>query len=188
MGALEEIQKYAEDALSARRLQHVKGVVSAITDLAENYGVNVQKAQTAAWLHDIAREWEKDRLQEVADTSNIPSEFCKVTELLHGPVAACLGKSQFGIDDNEILDAVYFHTTGRSEMTLLDKLLFVADAIEPTRSYPGVEEIRNLAKTKLNAAVLTSINSTISYLIQTHRPIATLTVMTRNALLGELYN
>lgn len=187
MSALEDIKRYAEHALSSQRLNHVRGVVSSISELAKIYGADEHAAKTAAWLHDIAREWDKKHLLEIADKAGVESEFRSVKELLHGPVAAWLGKTEYGIQENPILDAVYYHTTGRPDMSLLDKLLFVADAIEPSRSYPGVEKIRILAKDKLNLAVLASIDSTITYLIQKQQPTAILTVKTRNALLEQLF-
>jgi predicted HD superfamily hydrolase involved in NAD metabolism len=187
MSTLEEIKRYAEHALSSKRFNHVRGVVSSISELARIYGADENAAITAAWLHDIAREWDKEHLLEIADKAGVENEFRSVKELLHGPVAAWLGKTEFGIQEKSILDAVCYHTTGRPDMSLLDKLLFVADAIEPSRSYPGVEKIRILAKDKLNLAVLASIDSTITYLIQNQQPTAILTVKTRNALLEQFF-
>jgi predicted HD superfamily hydrolase involved in NAD metabolism len=186
MNVVEGIRKYAEHALSPERFHHVYGVVSSIKELAKIYGEDEIAAETAAWLHDVAREWDKEHLLEVANKVQVENEFRSVKELLHGPVAAYIGKTEFGITDTRILDAVYYHTTGRTEMTLLDKLLFVADATEPSRLYPDVEKIRSLAKDRLNLAVLSSIDSTILYLLQIRKPIALLTVNARNVLLEEL--
>lgn len=172
-----------KQALSPQRFQHVEGVVSTAVVLANAAHVPVEQAMQAAWLHDLAREWPRDRLLQVAETINIPSGFAAMPTLLHGPIAAHLGRATYGLTDEAILDAVRFHTTGRPQMTALDLVLFVADAIEPNRQYPGVDEIREAAQQSLAGAAQLSIDHTIRFLLEAGKPLFPLTILTRNWLL-----
>lgn len=180
-----QLRDAIEKALTGSRLTHVYGVVETAKELATLHNVDPMRAEVAAWLHDIAREWSSDRLVQSAETVDIPAGFASIPVLLHGPIAAHLGRVSFGIDDEEILSAVCFHTTGRIDMSLLEKILFVADAIEPGREFVGVEELRRLAKIDLNLAVLRCMESSMTYLLQREQPIFPLTVMARNALLAN---
>ncbi|GLV14158.1 hypothetical protein Heshes_18420 [Alicyclobacillus hesperidum] len=171
--------------LSDVRFRHVEGVVQTARDLADRFGVCPSKAEVAAWLHDFAREWSKDRLLRYVKEHaiSLPDEWLTVPLLLHGPVAAHIGKQTYQIEDEEILDAVRYHTTGRPNMTDLDLVLFVADAIEPNRSYPGVEAVRAALTDGLANAARASLDNTITYLIATGRPLGLLAVAARNSLL-----
>ncbi|MCP6368247.1 bis(5'-nucleosyl)-tetraphosphatase (symmetrical) YqeK, partial [Klebsiella pneumoniae] len=82
------------------------------------------------------------------------------TELWHAPVGAFLVRNEVGITDKEVLDAIAYHTSGRPGMTLLEKIVYVADYIEPGRRFPGVDEVRELAKKDLNAALIQSLKNT----------------------------
>ncbi|WP_245630164.1 bis(5'-nucleosyl)-tetraphosphatase (symmetrical) YqeK [Alicyclobacillus acidiphilus] len=170
--------------LSVQRFQHVEGVVASAEQLAQKYGVSVRKARTAAWLHDLAREWPREQLLSTVRTFPLPDGFEDVPALLHGPIAAHIGKTQFGILEEDILDAVRYHTTGRPNMTPLDLVLFVADAIEPGRTYGGVEEIREASQRSLEEAARISIDGTLRFMLDAKRPIVRLTVEARNSLLG----
>lgn len=179
----ETLAKELKRTLSEARYRHVEGVVKTAIELAKVNDVSVRKARTAAWLHDYAREWPRDQLFAVAKSIMLPEGFDGIPPLLHGPIAAHIGKTRYGILEEDILDAVRYHTTGRPGMTQLDLVLFVADAIEPKRYYPGVEEIRDAAKMSLERAARLSIDGTIQFMILASRPLLRLTVDARNALL-----
>lgn len=168
--------------LSAQRFQHVEGVVKTAAELAARHGADVAKARLAAWLHDIAREWPAERLAEYARRMGVPDEFGDDPLLWHGPVAAALASAWFGVEDEDVANAIRYHTTGRAGMSTLEMVVFLADAIEPGREYPGVDHLRALAETDLLRAVAEAIDATISYLIATHRNIVPLTVVARNDL------
>ncbi|MFB5189992.1 bis(5'-nucleosyl)-tetraphosphatase (symmetrical) YqeK [Alicyclobacillus fastidiosus] len=172
-----------KDALTPHRFRHVEGVVQASIDLAKQYGVCVEQAEIAAWLHDIAREWSWEKLRVASQTIEVPPGFATIPTLLHGPIGAHIGKTHYGIDDELVLDAVRYHTTGRPDMTALDMVLFVADAIEPGRDYAGVEDIREAARRSLESAVRLSIDNTIRFLVDAGKPLFPLTVLTRNDLI-----
>ncbi|WAH38519.1 bis(5'-nucleosyl)-tetraphosphatase (symmetrical) YqeK [Alicyclobacillus dauci] len=180
---IEELSRDVKAALTPHRFQHVQGVVTCAVDLAKRYGVSIEQAEIAAWLHDLAREWPREKLVNAVETIEVPHGFATIPALLHGPIAAHLGRTKYGIEDELILEAVRYHTTGRPDMTDLDMVLFVADAIEPGRTYNGVEAIRQAASKSLAEAVRISIDNTIRFLVDAGKPLFPLTVLTRNALL-----
>ena len=105
--------------------------------------------------------------------------------LLHGPAGAVYAKNNFGFTDPLELAAIAYHTTGREAMSHLELIIFVADYIEPTREYDGVEQIRAIAKTDLRKAALAGIDSTIRHLLNLGQEIYTPTVDVRNYLIKE---
>jgi predicted HD superfamily hydrolase involved in NAD metabolism len=108
--------------------------------------------------------------------------YFEVTELLHGHIAAAIAPQEFGIEEQDVLNACRYHTSGRTNMSLLEKVVCLADAIEPGREYPAVEQIREMAKEDLNMALALSFDNTIEYLIKRRHPIFPLTVMARNEI------
>ena len=134
----------------------------------------------------MAREWPADKLQQYAERIEIPSGFALIPALLHGPIAASLAPEWFGIKDEDVLNSVRFHTTGRVGMSKLEMVICLADAIEPSRGYPNVEHIREVAQTDLVKALAESFDSTIQYLLESHQSIFPLTVMARNEFWDEV--
>ncbi len=132
---------------------HVTGVMQTGLEMAKIYGADPQKVKTAAEHHDLHRIRQKDNKD--ADKKNA---------LLHGPQAAETMEKDFGIRDDDVLNAVRYHTTGRAGMSVLEKIIFVADAIEPGRNYPGVDEIRKIAFEDLDKACLMVVESMLQYL------------------------
>jgi predicted HD superfamily hydrolase involved in NAD metabolism len=176
------IRQKVQEALSPRRFQHVCGVVHTAEELARRFGADAEKARLAAWIHDYAREWPKERLEQTAREVGIDASFFEVTELLHGPIVAALAGQWFGIEDAEVHNAVRYHTSGRPGMSLLEKIVCLADAIEPGRKYPGVEQLRQIAETDLEEALARQLDGTIQFLIQRNQPLFPLTVLARNDL------
>lgn len=175
-------------SLTPARYQHVLGVVETAVQLARRFGASVLDAELAAWLHDLAREWPAERLLAyVRDRHlDVPEAWLEAPVLLHGPVAADIARVEYSVEEADVLDAVYYHTTGRPGMGALELVLFVADAIEPSRDYPGVERIRSLAETDLLAAALASLESTLRYVLDRGWPIDLMTVNARNDLLERV--
>ena len=99
--------------------------------------------------------------------------------LLHGPAGACLLKKLFNVSD-EIYNACYYHTMGRENMTILEKIVFMADYIEPSRNFEGIEEIRKMAYEDLEQSMVLAIDSTLKYLMKTNKKIYYKTIITRN--------
>lgn len=177
-----DVRKKVQAVLSPRRFQHVCGVVRTAEELAQRFGADVEKARLAAWIHDYAREWPVDRLQEEALRGVVDPSFMAVSELLHGPIVAAHAPEWFGITDEDVLNAVRYHTTGRRGMSLLEKIICLADGIEPGRQYPGVERLREIARRDLEEALARQMDGTIEFLLQKNQAIFPLTVEARNEL------
>ncbi|MGB8954024.1 MAG: bis(5'-nucleosyl)-tetraphosphatase (symmetrical) YqeK [Tumebacillaceae bacterium] len=177
-----QMKQLVQDALSPRRFQHVCGVVEAADILAKRFGVDPAKARAAAWAHDYAREWAVDRWYEVARERGVDPAFLEVAETLHGPIVAAMLPELYGFEDEDIANAVRYHTTGRVGMTPLEKVVCLADYIEQGRDFPGVEELRRLAEQDLDLALATAFDGTIRHLLDRHKPIFPLTLLARNDL------
>jgi predicted HD superfamily hydrolase involved in NAD metabolism len=177
-----EIKELIRQTLSPRRFQHVSGVVETADQLARRFGADPEKARIAAWIHDYAREWPVDRWYEVAKERGVEPEFFEVAEMLHGPIAATMLPDVFGIRDEEIANAIRYHTSGRVGMTPLEKVVCLADYIEPGRNFPAVEELRKKAEQDLDLALASAFDNTIRFLLDKHKPIFPLTLLARNDL------
>ena len=149
-------------AVSGPRFQHILGVRETAVKLALRYGQSMQKAALAALLHDCAKNMELSRLQAIALQARLPvdQQALHSNALLHGLVGAHIARTRYHVSDVHILNAIAYHTTGRAGMNLLELCLFVADAMEPGRDYPGVELIRRQAYLDLRLAALTSLVGT----------------------------
>ncbi len=163
---LEQLQEQVKKQLPPTRYEHTLGVVRTSEILAQKYQVLLESAQVAALLHDIAKYLPNNELKEKLIVAN-EMEYLSYSPLVwHAPVGAIIAQKFYGIIDQEILNAIKYHTTGRPAMTILEKIIFLADYIEPSRTQPGVDEIRNLACQDLNKAVAKTLANTIAYLKQ----------------------
>ncbi len=163
-----EIAEHLKTIMSKDRYVHTIGVAQTAVKMADIYGADGKKAETAALLHDIARDFSSERILEMCRKHQIALDEIEkaVPDLLHGKVGACLAEEQYDIKDREILDAIRFHTTGRKKMSVLEKIIFIADKIEPTRDFSGVGQLRELAARDLDAAVVAGFDSTIRYVLE----------------------
>jgi predicted HD superfamily hydrolase involved in NAD metabolism len=181
--ALEIVKKQ----LTEHRYQHTIGVMETAIALAEQYGADVKKAELAAIFHDYAKFRPKEEMKRIILEQNMPKDLLLYnTELWHAPVGAYLVEKEVGINDVEILDAIRYHTSGRPDMTLLEKVVYVADYIEPGRIFPGVDEVRELAKQDLNKALIKALQNTIQFLMNKNQAIYPDTFYTYNSLIMEL--
>ncbi|MFJ8245566.1 bis(5'-nucleosyl)-tetraphosphatase (symmetrical) YqeK [Peribacillus asahii] len=173
--------------LTEKRYVHTLGVAESAVELAERYGADVKKAELAAIFHDYAKFRPKEEMKQIIMEQNITKDLLDYhSELWHAPVGAYLVEQEAGITDQEILDAIAYHTSGRIGMTLLDKIVYLADYIEPGRSFPGVEEVRKLAEQNLDAAVTQAVRNTINFLMMKKQVIYPATFHTYNDLIKNL--
>ena len=177
-----DIQKDLKKVLSAKRYRHSAGVADSARALADKYGANAEKAYIAGWVHDCAKELSLSEMHDIVNEHSLRLDKYVLSSkaLLHGPVGSILCETKYGIDDKDIKSAIFYHTTGRTNMTLLEKIIFLADYIEPSRDFPGVDTIRKLAEKDLNQAVLSAYNSTIKHLIDQDAYIYDLAFLGRN--------
>jgi predicted HD superfamily hydrolase involved in NAD metabolism len=171
--------------LSPRRLEHSIGVSHTADIMAEQFGCNRVKAKMAGLLHDMAREIPVEEFLPRAQAFGIVVNDIERAEpiLLHAPLAAKLAETRFQIHDVEILQAISWHTTGRSQMSMLDKIIYLADVIEPSRNFEGLEEIRTMAHCDLDKALLLALDQSISYILKRRGLIHPATIEARNNLL-----
>lgn len=148
--------------LSPRRMQHTAGVWKTASELALRYGADPDKARIAALLHDCAKELTAAELLKRTQTPD------PILPVLHAEVGAQLAETEYGISDTEILQAIRLHTTGDTDMTVLDKIIYLADMIEPHRDFPDVAELRRLAEISLDDTVLLALLKSLWYIESKH--------------------
>ncbi len=138
MDSIEAIKEYIEKHLSEKRRVHTEGVRKTAVELARLYGADEKKAETAALFHDMYRGLSAEILNGYVKQLGLDDKYLNNCNLAHGKIAAVAMQEDFGIQDPDILNAVSYHTTGRPGMSKLEKIIYIADAIEPNRDYPGV--------------------------------------------------
>jgi predicted HD superfamily hydrolase involved in NAD metabolism len=184
----EQLETALASQIKGERLAHVYRVLDAARDLAARYGAPLPQVEVAALMHDYAKAMRPEVLLAEARRRNLvidPAEEAQ-PHLLHGPVAAALLQEQGLVTDAAVLDAIRWHTTGRAGMSLLEKVIWLADYIEPGRKFPGVEEIRAAAQADLDRALLMALEQTIIFVLQRGWPLHLSTVHARNWLLGQV--
>ena len=162
--------KELESELAYGRFVHTLDVAATAANLAMCYGADLDKAETAGLLHDCAKCMSLGKMLKVCDKAGTDlSEFEKNSvSLLHSKAGAVLAESRYGVRDEDTLNAIRFHTTGRPGMSLLEKIVFVADYIEPGRdSAPNLPQVRKLAYEGIDDCVLQILKDTLRYLATT---------------------
>ena len=154
--------------LDQRRMAHTLGVEGCAITLAGLYGIEAEKASVAALLHDMFRCYSDEKLLLLAETWAMPVDPYErdSPRLLHGPAAACWLSREGVVNEPDILRAIAHHTIGCPGMSGLEMLIYTADAIEPTRQYPGVEALRAIAPQSLERVTLAALEHSISHLTE----------------------
>ncbi len=154
---LTELQK----TLSKERYRHTLGVEQTAVKLAELYGEDPEKARVAALLHDCARCLDSAEMRRLVGERVGASAL---RALMHAPAGAALARQKYGVEDEHILSAIRWHTTGHEGMTKLEKIVYLADFVEPNRpNHPGLQELRAEALRDLDCAVKMAAESTMRY-------------------------
>lgn len=189
---LESLRQSIRTVLKPSRYEHSIGVEEVACDLAIIYGIDEKAARMTAILHDCAKNFSDEELVGYCNEHHIEISKSESISpyLLHAKVGAVIAKNQYNIVDEEIINAILYHTTGRPNMTMLEKIIFVADYIEPTRKMlPRMEEIRELTyQGAINKAIVLSCKNTINYLNSTNQYIDPLTIETYQFYQNELGN
>lgn len=165
--AIEEIQRRLKKILKKKRYRHTVGVRYTAQALAMRYGEDMIKAGYAGMLHDCAKYLSGEEMLSQCRKHNIS---CSKTEkkqsyLLHAKLGAYYAKKIYGVEDEEILSSIRWHTTGKPGMTQLEKIIFIADYIEPERkSIPGLDNVRKMAFKDLDETMYLILGNTLSYL------------------------
>lgn len=187
---MEVIKANVRNFLDEKRYEHVKRVAKCAVELAKIYGVPVEKVEASAWLHDVAKffnlsvmiDLTRGKYPEVAD------KMSQSTAVLHGFAGAEFVRQNydlFGVDDEEILDGIKYHTIGCENMNTLAKIVYLADAIEEKRSWEGVEKARELAKIDLDEAIKFEIEEKLKYLLAKDSIIHPNVIKFRNSIIAN---
>lgn len=152
--------------LDEPRFRHVVGVARTADRLAARYGVSTVKARVAAMLHDIARLWKADALFAYATKYGLPvtDTVRKAPVLMHAPVGALVARHEFGITDSDVLGAIARHTVASAGMSDLEKVLYVADSIEPGRIFPQRASLEAAAFRSLDGGMLACVRASMDHL------------------------
>ena len=164
---LQKIEKKLKKYLDEDRLWHTLGVMHTAASLAMVYDVDIEKAQLAGILHDCAKCIPTKKKLKLCKENNIPvSDFEKEHPLLlHAKVGAYIASEKYGVKDPEILQSIAWHTTGTENMTDLEKIIYIADYIEPARNKaPRLPEIRKIAFQNLDLCMYEILHDTLNYL------------------------
>ncbi len=167
--------------LSPKRYEHTLGVEYTCCALAMRYGEDMEKARIAGLLHDCAKHYSGNELLAFCQMHNLSvNEYEEVfPELLHAKVGAKLAQIEYGVEDNDILKAIEYHTTGKPNMSLLDKIVYIADYMEPNRDRaPYLSKIRALAFSDFDTCLVEILGGILSYLESTGSVIDPLTKAT----------
>lgn len=188
MKSCEYIRGELSRVLKPSRYEHTLGVAAMAVHYAKKLRTNENSAYIAALLHDCAKYLTDEQLRAEAEKYGIPTDPIKLDAayLLHGDVGARYAIEKYGVDDPDILNAIENHTLGREHMSVLEKIIYLADSTESGRAYPKAAALRELAEADFAAALLRASEETISYLLENQRLIHPQSIVTRNCFLREL--
>lgn len=181
---LEALRRQMEKRMDAGRFEHVLGCEQEAAQLAARFGGQAEKARIGALLHDVTKGLDPAGQLQLCEKYDILPDIVERCEpkLLHALTGSALARAEFGAQE-DICQAIRWHTTGKGDMALLEKILYLADYIEPTRKFPGVDALRTLALKNLDAAVLKGLTMSLNELSQAGRLIHPRTVEARNWLI-----
>lgn len=182
---IDDILIYSDEIkqrIGEKRFLHTLRVKDTCVKLAKYYSVDINKAAVAGFLHDCAKIRDINLLKQEAKKFGLKMnlEFERAPQIIHSYLGAIFAEKFYNIKDEDILNAIKFHTTGRENMSDLEKITFLADSIEPMRNFDGVVELRKLSKKDLNQAMYFSLNNTLKMLIEKNSYIVIETVLARN--------
>ncbi|MCJ1908751.1 bis(5'-nucleosyl)-tetraphosphatase (symmetrical) YqeK [Planococcus ruber] len=154
------------------RFNHILGVMKTAMALAQKFNVSEEKAQIAAILHDVAKFSDREWMKSIIEKQQMDPLLLEYhSELWHAPVGAYVAAYEFGVTDEDILNAIRYHTTGRPGMSDLEKVIYIADLVEPNRKFSGVEELRQLKDQGLDVMMEASVKHTIDFLKSKNQPV-----------------
>ncbi len=186
---LEKLRDIVRKRVTEKRYIHTLGVEEKAALLAKKYGVDEEKVRIAAILHDIAKSMEIDKMEEICKANfldELTEEDMKISEILHGFVGYIIVRDELKIDNIEILEAIKYHTIGKKGLSLLGRIIYIADGIEKNRVYPGVDKIRELVDKNLDEGIIYEIDRKIVYLESVGGKIHKNTLEMRNWLKDSL--
>jgi len=180
-----ELIEEVSSKINKKRLLHTLSVEKEALKLAGYYGCSMEDASAAAILHDICRDFNIEEMNEYVKKYNLDNIYLNNIALAHAKVASNYVKEKLKITNQDVIDAINFHTTGRENMSMLEKIIYIADIIEENRDFEGVETLRELAYLHLDKAVLYALDLSIKYVVDKKEYLHMDTVLARDFLLNE---
>ncbi len=181
-----ELRACSYSMIRAKRIAHIQGTEEEAVRLAARWGADQEKARRAAILHDCTKYLEMEEQLQLCRKYGIVLDDLEqqAVKLLHSKTGACVARDVYGVSD-DIYWAIFWHTTGKADMTLLEKILYIADYMEPNRDFPGVEKLRKLAYEDLDQAVLAGCEMSIQEMADRKLPVHSNTLRARDWLRKE---
>ncbi len=170
MWSIEKIKKDLKENLSEYRYLHSLRTMEEAVHLAEHYGYDVKEAALSALAHDRAKELSDMQEKQIIHKYHLETLKGECPRIKHAYLGAVLAKEKYGFTD-VMADAIASHSTGKKNMNVLEKIVFLADKIEPGKNYPGIEEERKLAYIDLDRALICCLENQILKLEQEHKRI-----------------
>ncbi len=184
--AVKEFDSYQQDLqnyIEEKRFLHSIGVAVTAYRMAIRYDEDPCQAYFAGLLHDIAKRMPIDKQLELCKKIELHPDEVAYPKMLHAPAGAGFVKKNYNIKDKKLLSAIRYHTMGHKDMTTFDKLIYMADYIEPCRNFDGVEALRESTFRNLDEAIIKGIDTTILSLVEEHLKISPVLLDVRNGLL-----
>lgn len=184
----EKLRTELKASMNEKRWIHCEGVEAEAIKLAKRFGVDEKKAALAGILHDCAKgiDIEEQKRQCTVIGIELDEETVAVPAVIHAILGAEMARYKYGICDEEILSAIRKHTVGAEKMSKLDMIIYIADMIEPTRNYDGVEELRKTAYEDLESAMLAALDRSIMFNIKKENIIHTESIICRNGIIKNM--
>ena len=179
----DQVLAWLADNVPQSRLDHILRVEQMSMELATHYNIDVDKAASAGLMHDLAKYFKPQKLLEMARAEGLEIDpvLAANPHLLHAQVSAIVARNTFGVEDEEVLQAIANHTLGRPGMSLLSCIVFLADSLEPGRGEtPELEALRKLSCENLEQAVWLTCDYSVKFLLKNHCLIHPRTISTRN--------
>jgi len=185
--SIEEIKLYLKTNLMEKRYIHTLGVADTAIKLAKLNGISEEKAEIAGLAHDVAKNLSKARIKEIIEENNIILSQLEEnnSDLWHSIIGHLEAKDKLGIEEEEILDSIRWHTTGKEDMSVLAKIIYISDMIEPNRKFEGIEDIRKSTFEDLDKGVYLGLTHSIKFLLSKNLLIDENTIKARNYFLFD---
>ena len=180
----EQINRDIKEKLKENRYKHSLGVMEMAEELAKFYKLDLKKARLIGLAHDIAKQmtWEEINIYTQRFDIKLDELELNNRQLIHAKIGADICKREYGFDE-QMANAVLYHTTGHPDMDMMAKIIFIADKVEKTRDYEGVEERRKLAFDDIDRAIIETINYTTKKCLEEGQLVHPNSIETRNKLL-----
>ncbi len=187
-GEFPAMVKRLRATLKPHRFRHVMRVVKTASFLARRYHCDLQKTRLAALLHDCAKSCERMYFSQLLEKGSVREEDWKPSPIFHAYLGQFVSRDIYGVEDPEVWEAIASHTTGSTHMSLLAKIVFLADEIEPHRNFPYVVYLREKSLENLDEAVLAGMNASLVFLLHSGSRIELSSITARNALLEQQHS